>query len=75
MIDENAALIGVPAGQCTLPPSQAPGAKYFFVTVRPGCAAAAASAGKRQLPFEGLRLGPQLGKGERQNPVSFLVKM
>ncbi|KAK9916182.1 hypothetical protein WJX75_009766 [Coccomyxa subellipsoidea] len=63
MIDENAALIGVPAGQCTLPPSQAPGAKYFFVTVRPGCAAAAASAGKRQLPFEGLRLGPQLGKG------------
>ncbi len=64
MIDENAQLIGVPAGTCTQAPAAA-GTKYYFVTVRPGNAALAASAGKRKLPFEGLRLGPQLGKGER----------
>ena len=65
-IDDSSQLIGVPAGTCTAQPAQ-PAANYYFVTVRPGSAAVAASAARPRLPFEGLRLGAQLGKGECSN--------
>ncbi|BDA44489.1 probable mitogen-activated protein kinase kinase kinase 11 at C-terminar half [Coccomyxa sp. Obi] len=61
-IDDSAQLVGVPAGTCTAQPAQA-ASRYYFVTVRPGSAAVAASAARPRLPFEGLRLGAQLGKG------------
>ncbi len=62
-IDDSAQLIGVPAGTCSAQPANG-ASNYYFVTVRPGSAAVAASAARPRLPFEGLRLGAQLGKGE-----------
>ena len=50
-------MIGVPAGAFSLPERRL---SYYLVTLRPGTARLSAA---RQLPFEGLQLGQQLGRG------------
>jgi hypothetical protein len=51
-------MIGVPAGAATLPEKRL---SYYMVMLKPGGVPLSAA---RQLPFEGLRLGQQLGRGE-----------
>ena len=50
-------MIGVPAGAFSLPGQSLP---YYLVMLKPGGTPLGSS---RLLPFEGLRLGQQLGRG------------
>lgn len=57
-VDESAPMIGIPSGFSA--PTQVAAKKYWFVALRP---VKETTSTFRELPFEGLKLGPQLGRG------------
>ena len=58
-------MIGVPAGSFSCPAS---GMSYYFVAMKSGNTPV---ANQRPLPFEGLKMGQQLGRGPRAPPCAF----
>ena len=56
-------MIGVPSGSFSSPPGQS--LSYYFVALKSGNTPV---ANQRPLPFEGLKMGQQLGRGARACP-------